>query len=149
MHVPAHNLLMPVETTNSHTSTAVQTSAAPAAIGPYSQAIRSGDMVFTSGQVAIDPATGNLVDGGIQEQTTRVLENLKAVLSAAGLGFAQVVKTTVFLKNMGDFVSMNEIYARHFAPQGAVAPARSTVQVAALPKDALVEIECIARAASE
>jgi 2-iminobutanoate/2-iminopropanoate deaminase len=125
--------------------TAISTADAPAAIGPYSQAVRTGDTVFTSGQVAIDPVTGNLIAGGVVEQTTRVLENLKAVLGAAGLGFSHVVKTTVFLKSMGDFAAMNEIYARYFAPPGVVAPARSTVQVAALPKDALVEIECIAR----
>ena len=128
--------------------TAITAADAPAAIGPYSQAVRTGDAVFTSGQVALDPATGNLVAGGIVEQTTRVLENLKAVLAAAGLGFSQVVKTTVFLKNMADFAAMNEIYARYFAPDGVVPPARSTVQVAALPKDALVEIECIARDAN-
>ena len=127
------------------TKTAISTTEAPAAIGPYSQAIRVGEMVFTSGQVALDPATGAIVAGGIAEQTVRVLENLKAVLAAAGLGMADVIKTTVFLKNMGDFAAMNEIYARYFAPQGVVAPARSTVEVARLPKDALVEIEVIAK----
>ena len=125
--------------------TAISTTEAPAAIGPYSQAIRVGEMVFTSGQVALDPATGAIVSGGIAEQTVRVLENLKAVLAAAGLGMADVVKTTVFLKSMGDFAAMNEIYARYLAPPGAVAPARSTVEVARLPKDALVEIEVIAK----
>ena len=125
--------------------TAISTADAPAAIGPYSQAVRSGDLLFTSGQVALDPATGNLVPGGIAEQTTRVFENLKAVLAAAGLDFAHVLKTTVFLKSMTDFGAMNEIYARYLAPQGVTAPARSTIQVAGLPKDALVEIECIAR----
>jgi len=128
---------------------AISTSDAPAAIGPYSQAIRIGDTVFTSGQIPIDPATGNLVPGGIEAQTTRVCENLKAVLSAAGLTFAHVVKTTVFLKSMADFAAMNAIYAQYFAPPGTIPPARSTVQVAALPKDALVEIECIATDASE
>jgi 2-iminobutanoate/2-iminopropanoate deaminase len=128
---------------------AISTSDAPAAIGPYSQAIRTGDTVFTSGQIPIDPATGNLVPGGIEAQTTRVCENLKAVLSAAGLTFAHVVKTTVFLKSMADFAAMNAIYAQYFAPPGTIPPARSTVQVAALPKDALVEIECIATDASE
>jgi len=123
---------------------AIATPDAPAAIGPYTQAIRSGDFLFTSGQIPIDPATGNMIEGGIAEQTTRVLENVKAVLAAAGLGFAQVVKTTVFLKDLKDFAAMNEIYARYFAPEGITAPARSTVQVAALPKDALVEIECVA-----
>lgn len=123
----------------------IATAGAPAAIGPYSQAIRAGDTVYTSGQVALDPASGNIVPGGISEQTTRVLENLQAVLAAAGLSLANVIKTTVFLKNMGDFAAMNEIYARYLAPEGAVAPARSTVEVARLPKDALVEIEVIAR----
>jgi 2-iminobutanoate/2-iminopropanoate deaminase len=126
------------------TKSAIATTAAPAAIGPYSQAIRIGNTVYTSGQVALDPATGELVAGGIEPQTTRVLENLKAVLGAAGLDFAHVVKTTVFLKDMADFAAMNSLYARYFAPNGIVAPARSTVQVAALPKNALVEIECIA-----
>jgi 2-iminobutanoate/2-iminopropanoate deaminase len=131
------------------TKTAISTKDAPAAIGPYTQAVRVGDMLFTSGQVALDPATGNLVPGGIVEQTTRVLENLRAVLAAAGLGFEHVVKTTVFLKDMKDFAAMNEIYARSFAPEGIVAPARSTVQVAGLPKDGLVEIECIATGNAE
>jgi 2-iminobutanoate/2-iminopropanoate deaminase len=126
------------------TKSAIATTAAPAAIGPYSQAIRIGNTVYTSGQVALDPATGELVAGGIEPQTTRVLENLKAVLGAAGLDFAHVVKTTVFLKDMADFAAMNSLYARYFAPDGIVAPARSTVQVAALPRNALVEIECIA-----
>jgi 2-iminobutanoate/2-iminopropanoate deaminase len=129
----------------SQNKTAISTSDAPAAIGPYSQAVRVGDMLFTSGQVAIDPKTGNLVPGGIAEQTTRVLDNLKAVLAAAGIDLVHVVKTTVFLKDLKDFGAMNTIYARYFAPEGVVPPARSTVQVAALPKDALVEIECIAK----
>ena len=125
--------------------TAIATTDAPAAIGPYTQAIRTGDFVFTSGQVALEPATGQLVSGGITEQTERVIANLRGVLTAAGLSFANVVKTTVFLKDMRDFAAMNEVYARAFASEGVIAPARSTVQVAALPKDALVEIECIAR----
>ena len=129
--------------------TAISTPDAPAAIGPYTQAIRVGDTLYTSGQVALDPATGALVAGGIVEQTTRVLENLKAVLAAAGLDMSHVVKTTVFLKEMKDFAAMNELYAKYFAPEGVVAPARSTVQVAALPKDALVEIECIAKESAE
>ena len=124
---------------------AVSTTSAPAAIGPYSQAVRVGDFLYTSGQVALDPATGTIVEGGIEAQTTRVLENLKAVLKAAEIGLENVVKTTVFLKNMGDFAAMNSIYAQYFAPNGVVAPARSTVEVARLPKDALVEIEVIAR----
>jgi len=134
---------MPIE------KTAISTNDAPAAIGPYSHAIRVGDTLFTSGQIPTDPATGALVSGGIAEQTTRVCRNLQAVLAAAGLTFAHVVKTTVFLKSMADFAAMNEVYATFFAPSGTVPPARSTVQVAALPKDALVEIECIARYASE
>jgi 2-iminobutanoate/2-iminopropanoate deaminase len=124
--------------------TMISTSQAPAAIGPYSQAVRVGDTLYTSGQVALDPATGAIVAGGIREQTTRVLDNLTAVLEAAGLDMARVVKTTVFLKNMGDFAVMNEVYARYLAPDGEVPPARSTVEVARLPKDALVEIEVIA-----
>ena len=125
--------------------TAISTSAAPAAIGPYSQAIRVGDTLYTSGQIPIDPATGDFVAGGIAEQTTQVLENLKAILTQAGVDFTHVVKTTVFLKDLKDFAAMNEVYARYLAPPGTVPPARSTVQVAALPKDALVEIEVIAK----
>ena len=124
---------------------AVSTEKAPAAIGPYSQAVHSGEMIYTSGQIALDPAIGQLVEGGIREQTIRVLENLKAVLAAAGSDLQHVVKTTVFLKNMSDFAAMNEIYASYLAPDGAVAPARSTVEVARLPKDSLVEIEVIAQ----
>ena len=123
----------------------ISTSLAPAAIGPYSQAVRSGDMLYTSGQIPLDPATGTIVAGGIREQTTRALDNLAAVLAEAGLDMAHVVKTTVFLKNMADFAIMNEVYATYFAPDGVVPPARSTVEVAGLPKDALVEIEVIAR----
>ncbi len=118
---------------------------APAAIGPYSQAVRVGDLVFTSGQIPTDPKTGSFVAGGIVEQTTQVLENLQAVLAAAGLTLAHVIKTSVFLKSMGDFAAMNEVYATFLAPEGVVPPARSTVQVAMLPKDALVEIEVIAK----
>jgi 2-iminobutanoate/2-iminopropanoate deaminase len=135
--------------TTAQAKTAIATKEAPAAIGPYSQAVRIGDMLFTSGQVALDPATGQLVPGGITEQTTRVLENLKAVLAKAGIGMVHVVKTTVFLKNMSDFAAMNEVYAKYLAPEGIVAPARSTVAVAGLPKDALVEIEVIARDSPE
>jgi 2-iminobutanoate/2-iminopropanoate deaminase len=112
---------MPIE------KTAISTNDAPAAIGPYSQAIRVGDTLFTSGQIPTDPATGALVSGGIAEQTTRVCRNLQAVLAAAGLTFAHVVKTTVFLKSMADFAAMNEVYATFFAPSGTVPPARSTV----------------------
>ena len=123
----------------------IATKEAPGAIGPYSQAVRIGDLLYTSGQVALDPATGQLVEGGITEQTTRACENLKAVLAAAGAKLEQVVKTTVFLKTMNDFAAMNAVYGRYFAPEGTVAPARSTVAVAGLPKDALVEIEVIAK----
>jgi 2-iminobutanoate/2-iminopropanoate deaminase len=125
--------------------TAIATREAPAAIGPYSQAIRSGDMLFASGQIGLDPATGQLVPGGITEQTKRVFENIKAVLAAAGIDLLHVVKTTVYLKTMGDFGAMNEVYARYLAPEDVVPPARSTVAVAGLPKDALVEIEVIAK----
>jgi 2-iminobutanoate/2-iminopropanoate deaminase len=128
--------------------TAIATPAAPAAIGPYSQAIQIGDLLFTSGQIPIDPATGDLVEGDITAQTVRVCENLKAVLAAAGLDFSHVVKTNVFLKSMADFAAMNAVYGSYFAPAGTIPPARSTVQVAALPKDSLVEIECIAKASN-
>lgn len=124
--------------------TAVSTSGAPAAIGPYTQAVRIGNLVYTSGQIALDPASGQIVAGGIAEQTTRVLENLKAVLGAAGTDLAHAVKTIVFLKDMNDFAAMNAVYAAYFAPAGVVPPARSTVEVARLPKDSLVEIEVIA-----
>jgi 2-iminobutanoate/2-iminopropanoate deaminase len=123
---------------------AISTKNAPAAIGPYSQAVRIGGFLYTSGQVALDPASGALVTGGVSEQTVRVIENLKAVLAAAGADLAQVVKTTVFLKNIGDFAAMNDVYGRYFAAEDVIAPARSTVEVARLPKDALVEIEVIA-----
>ncbi len=124
---------------------AVATDRAPAAIGPYSQAVRVGDLLFTSGQIALDPATGAMVEGGVEAQAVRVCENLKAVLAAAGAGFAQVVKTTVFLQNMSDFATVNSVYGKYFAPEGTAAPARSTVAVASLPKDALVEIEVVAK----
>jgi 2-iminobutanoate/2-iminopropanoate deaminase len=114
---------------------------APKAIGPYSPAIRAAGMVFVSGQVAIDPASGNLISGDVTAQTKQVMKNLQALLTAAGSGFEQVLKTTVFLKNMGDFAAMNEVYGQHFTSNP---PARATVAVAALPKDALVEIEVIA-----
>jgi 2-iminobutanoate/2-iminopropanoate deaminase len=129
-----------------HIKTMISTTLAPAAIGPYSQAVRIGNTLYTSGQVPLDPATGTLVAGGIREQTSRVFENLTAVLEEAGLDMSHVVKTTVFLKNMADFAAMNEIYARYLAPEGedVVPPARSTVEVARLPKDSLVEIEVIA-----
>lgn len=119
----------------------VSTSRAPKAIGPYSQAVQVNGFLFTAGQVALDPDKGELVPGGIQEQTTRALENLRAILSAAGSDFSQVVKTTVFLVDMADFGPMNEVYSRVF---GEHRPARSTVAVAALPRGARVEIEVIA-----
>ena len=122
---------------------AISTAQAPAAIGPYSQAIHSGDLVFLSGQVPIDPATGELVGGDIAAQTERVLDNLGAVLTAAGCTFADVVKTTIYLVDLGDFQAVNATYARRFA---AAPPARATVQVSALPKRARVEIDAIARA---
>jgi len=124
---------------------AVSTPDAPAAIGPYSQAVRVGDLLFISGQIALDPATGQVVGGGIAEQTTQVLENLKAILNAAGADLSRVVKTVVFLKDMNDFAAMNAVYATYLAPEGTIPPARSTVEVARLPKDVLVEIEVIAR----
>ena len=121
--------------------TAIQTSQAPAAIGPYSQAIRIENFVFTSGQVALDPASGQLVAGGIEAQTHRALQNLQAVLAAAGMDLSRVVKTTVFLKDMNHFSAMNTVYAEYFQKEGVPAPARSTVEVARLPKDGLIEIE--------
>jgi 2-iminobutanoate/2-iminopropanoate deaminase len=114
---------------------------APRAIGPYSQATRANGLLFTAGQVGFDPATGELVDGGIAEQTARVLENVRAILQAEGLELASVVKTTVFLVDMADFADMNTVYARAF---GDHRPARSTVAVAALPRGARVEIEAVA-----
>jgi 2-iminobutanoate/2-iminopropanoate deaminase len=124
---------------------AIKTDAAPGALGPYSQAIAAGGMVYCAGQIPLDPATGNLVSGGIAEQTAQVLKNLRAVLKAAGSDLDRAVKTTVFLKNMGDFAAMNEVYGR---PEyfGAAPPARSTVEVARLPRDVLVEIEVVALA---
>ena len=119
----------------------VQTDQAPAAIGPYSQAIRAGAFVFVSGQIPIDPATGEFVAGGIGEQTERVLKNLSAVLEAAGSGLDNVVKTTVFLADMKEFSQMNEVYAKYFT---GAPPARATVAAAGLPRDARVEIEAVA-----
>ncbi len=122
----------------------VTTANAPAAIGPYSQAVCVNGFVYTSGQVGFHPSNGQLVAGGIREQTEQVLRNLQAVLEAAGASLETVVKTTVFLKDMDDFAAMNEVYALFLAPEGVVAPARSTVEVARLPRDARVEIEVIA-----
>jgi 2-iminobutanoate/2-iminopropanoate deaminase len=120
---------------------AVLTNRGPKPIGPYSQAIKSNGFVFVSGQVALDPQTGEFTGSEVKQQTERVLENLKAILEAAGVSLNHVVKTTVFLKDMNDFAAMNEVYARYFV---AAPPARSTVQAARLPKDALVEIDVIA-----
>lgn len=119
----------------------IATGNAPKAIGPYSQAVTYNGLVFLSGQIPLDPASGQLVEGGIAEQTTRVLDNIRAVLEAAGTSLDAVLKTTVFLKDMGDFPQMNEIYASYFP---ANPPARSTVEAARLPRDVRVEIDCIA-----
>ena len=120
---------------------AVSASDAPKAIGPYSHAIRTGELLFVSGQVPIDPATGNLVDGDITAQTRRVMNNLEAVLKAGGLSFANVVRTTIFLADMSDFAAVNAVYGTFFSEPY---PARATVQVSRLPKDARVEIDAIA-----
>ena len=120
----------------------IATSNAPKAIGPYSQAIRTGEFVFCSGQIPLDPVTNQVIDGDISAQTERVIKNLSAVLWQAGTDIDKVVKTTVFLKNMSDFAAMNEVYGRFFSKNP---PARSTVEVARLPKDVLVEIDVIAR----
>jgi 2-iminobutanoate/2-iminopropanoate deaminase len=120
----------------------VRTDKAPAALGPYSQAVVADGWVFCAGQIPLVPETGQLVAGGISEQTERVLSNLAAVLAAAGSTLGEVLKTTVFLADFGDFAAMNEVYARHF---GERRPARSTVEVAALPGGCLLEIECVAR----
>ena len=122
----------------------VETSGAPAALGPYSQGIRTGTLVYAAGQLGLDPGTGALVDGGVAEQTDRALRNVTAILDAAGVSLDRVVKTTVFLADMADFSAMNDVYATHFS---APFPARSTVAVKSLPKGALVEIEAIAVAA--
>jgi len=123
---------------------AIATEKAPAAIGPYSQAVRAGNLIFTAGQVGVDPANQQVVAGGITEQTTRALENLQAILAEAGSSLSQVVKTTVFLKDMNDFAAMNAVYGAYFLGAGPSLPARSTVEVARLPKDVLVEIELVA-----
>ncbi|MFM8441623.1 MAG: RidA family protein [Acidobacteriota bacterium] len=119
----------------------ISTEKAPGAIGPYSQAVKVGGLVFVSGQIPIDPATGNFVSEDVAEQTEQVLKNLSAVLEAAGSSMAKLVKTTVFLADMNDFAVMNEIYGRYFSE---MSPARATVQAARLPRDARVEIDCIA-----
>jgi 2-iminobutanoate/2-iminopropanoate deaminase len=120
---------------------AIATPSAPGAIGPYSQAIRAGDWVFVSGQLAIDPATGAFVDGDIAAQTERTMNNVGAVLAAAGLGFGDVVRTTIYVVDLAHYASVNDVYGRFFAPPY---PARSTVQVAALPRGAQVEIDVVA-----
>ncbi len=119
----------------------INTKAAPAAIGPYSQAIQVGNLVYTSGQIPINPATGSFVEGGIQEQTRQSLNNVKAILEETGLGMENVIKTTVFMADMGDFAAMNEVYAQFFVEPY---PARSAIAVKTLPKGALVEIEVVA-----
>lgn len=119
----------------------VHTNLAPAAIGPYSQGISANALIFTSGQIPVNPTTGELVGTGIEEQTEQSLKNLKAVVEAGGSSVSSIIKTTVFLKNMNDFAKMNAVYERFFAGHK---PARSTVEVARLPKDCIVEIECIA-----
>ncbi len=121
----------------------ISTSRAPAALGPYSQAIRWGDLIFVSGQIPIDPATSQVVGDDVAAQTERVLQNLAAVLEAAGASLGQVLKTTVYLRDLNDFGKMNEVYARFFSEQP---PARATVQVARLPRDVSVEIEAVAAA---
>jgi len=120
---------------------AISTAQAPAAIGPYSQAIRSGNLIFVSGQIPLDPATGQLVEGDAAVQTERVLRNLAAILEAAGSSLARVLKTTVYLKDLGDFGKMNQVYARFL---GDCPPARATVEVARLPREVLVEIDLVA-----
>jgi len=119
----------------------ISTERAPKALGPYSQAVVSNGWAFLSGQIPLDPATNQIIEGGIAAQTERVIENLKSVLEAAGSSLERVVKTTVYLKDMGEFATMNEVYGRYF---GSNPPARATVEVARLPKDVRVEIECIA-----
>jgi 2-iminobutanoate/2-iminopropanoate deaminase len=121
----------------------IQTDRAPQAIGPYSQAIKANGFIFASGQIPLDPATMQIVEGGVEEQTERVLDNLKAVLECAGSSLDRVVKTTVYLADMNEFAAMNEIYARYF---GSTKPARATVQVARLPRDVKVEIDVVALA---
>ena len=120
---------------------AVLSENAPKPIGPYSQGIKAGQFLFLSGQIPLNPVSGNIAEGGIKEQAKQVMENIKNVLEAAGLSFQHIVKTTIFLKNINDFSSVNEIYAAYFQ---TLPPARSTVQVAALPKESLVEIEAVA-----
>lgn len=127
----------------------IATNEAPRAIGPYSQAVRAGNLLFTSGQIALDPETQQVVAGGIAEQTTQVFANLKAILEAGGSSFSQVIKASVFLKNFDDFAAMNAVYAEHLAAGGSQPPARTTVEVSRLPKDVLIEIELVALVPAE
>lgn len=128
------------------TRSIISTDGAPAAIGPYAQGVRVGNLIFTAGQGALDPITGQIVPGGIKEQTGRTLENLKAILEAAGSSLGQVVKATVFLKDLNDFAAMNAVYASYFGADEDTLPARTTVEVSRLPRDILVEIEVVAEA---
>jgi 2-iminobutanoate/2-iminopropanoate deaminase len=143
MSVKIHFTIPLIRNEETMTKRVIHTEKAPKAIGPYSQAIHIGSLIYTAGQVALDPATMELVPGGVEEQTRQVLTNLANVLEAAGSSMSQVVKTTVFLKDMGDFAKMNAIYSEIFNENP---PARTTVAVAGLPKNALVEIECLALA---
>jgi endoribonuclease L-PSP, putative len=120
----------------------IMTNDAPAAIGPYSQGIKAGGFIYLSGQIPLDPKTGEIVAGGIEQQTAQVLDNISALLAAEGAAPEDIIKTTVFLKNIGDFAAMNDVYANYFGTEGC--PVRSTIEVAALPKGALVEIEAVA-----
>lgn len=126
------------------TRTAIATDGAPAAIGPYSQGVRVGNLIFTAGQIALDPATQQLVSGGVADQVKRVFENLKAILEASGSGLDRVVKATVYLKSMDDFAAMNSVYDAYLGCDGEDPPARTTVEVSRLPKNALVEIDLVA-----
>jgi 2-iminobutanoate/2-iminopropanoate deaminase len=126
------------------TRSIITTDGAPAAIGPYAQGVRVGNLIYTAGQGALDPVTGQLVPGGIKEQTERTLENLKAILEAGGSSLDQVVKATVFLKDMNDFAAMNAVYASYFESDADTLPARTTVEVSRLPRNMLVEIEMVA-----
>ncbi len=126
------------------TRSVITTDGAPAAIGPYAQGVRVGNLIFTAGQGALDPVSGQIVPGGIKEQTERTILNLKAILEAGGSSLGQVVKATVFLKDLGDFSAMNAVYASYFATDEDTLPARTTVEVARLPRNLLVEIEVVA-----
>ena len=128
------------------TKSVITTEGAPAAIGPYAQGVRVGNLIFTAGQGALDPASGQVIPGGIKEQTERTLENLKAILEAGGSSLGQVVKATVFLKDLNDFPAMNAVYSSYFGSDDETLPARTTVEVSRLPRNLLVEIEVIAEA---